>query len=250
MSTPTGGGPLFVTTGDGAITISAPINDNGGAVTVVKSGGAGILTLSSTTSAFSGGLVLNAGAGTPVTIGTTFAAANAAVLITADTNLGLSTGGITFNGTAALSVTSASLNASRTITINNGAMAIISYGTTGTPTIAGKVTGTGGLFFTGSSKRRNLTLSNTANDFKGPLIISTSTVTPTVIAASLADSATANGSIRLGGSTGGGVFQWVWRPLRPWCSNNRHIDLASTTVVARLTQCASNSITVNGLAHH
>jgi len=45
LSTPTGGGDLYINTGAGAITINAPINDNGSAVSVVKTGSAGNLTL-------------------------------------------------------------------------------------------------------------------------------------------------------------------------------------------------------------
>ncbi len=66
----TGGGDLYLTTGGvsgatGNITVSAPIADNGGAVSVVKSGVAsgtswGSLTLSGSNT-FSGGVVLNAG---------------------------------------------------------------------------------------------------------------------------------------------------------------------------------------------
>jgi autotransporter-associated beta strand protein len=54
------GGNLYVTPGSGAITISAPINDNGGAVTLVKNG-ALALTLSNATSNYSGGTVINGG---------------------------------------------------------------------------------------------------------------------------------------------------------------------------------------------
>ena len=55
------GGNLYVTPGSGTITISAPINDNGGAVTLVKNG-ALALTLSNATSNYSGGTVINGGA--------------------------------------------------------------------------------------------------------------------------------------------------------------------------------------------
>ena len=70
LTTSTGGGDLYLTTGGvsgatGNITVSAPIADNGGAVSVVKSGVAsgtswGSLTLSGSNT-FSGGVVLNAG---------------------------------------------------------------------------------------------------------------------------------------------------------------------------------------------
>jgi autotransporter-associated beta strand protein len=55
------GGNLFVTPGSGAITINAPINDNGGAVTLVKNGSL-VLSLGSATSNYSGDTVINGGA--------------------------------------------------------------------------------------------------------------------------------------------------------------------------------------------
>ena len=60
LRTPTGGGYLYITTGNAAITISAPITDNGGAVSLVKSGTGGILTLSGTNT-YTGSTIINAG---------------------------------------------------------------------------------------------------------------------------------------------------------------------------------------------
>jgi autotransporter-associated beta strand protein len=51
---------LYITTGNKAITISAPIEDNSGALTLVKSGTGGTLTLSGTNS-YSGDTLVNAG---------------------------------------------------------------------------------------------------------------------------------------------------------------------------------------------
>jgi len=53
-------GNLHVTTGNGAIVIDAPINNNTGALTLVKNG-SGTLTLRATTSNYSGGTIINAG---------------------------------------------------------------------------------------------------------------------------------------------------------------------------------------------
>ncbi|MFN6336509.1 MAG: beta strand repeat-containing protein, partial [Sphingobacteriales bacterium] len=47
LTTPTGGGSLYITSGGNAITVASSINDNGGAVALVKSG-ASALTLSGT----------------------------------------------------------------------------------------------------------------------------------------------------------------------------------------------------------
>jgi autotransporter-associated beta strand protein len=62
LTTASGGGQLRLTSGsaNGSIAVNAPINDNGGAVTLVKNG-LGTLTLSSATSDYSGGTVINSG---------------------------------------------------------------------------------------------------------------------------------------------------------------------------------------------
>jgi autotransporter-associated beta strand protein len=104
LTTPAGGGNLFITTVAAAHTISAPINNNSGTVTLVKSGG-NQLTLSSTASTYSGGTVINAGT----------------LVYSADANLGASgSRNITFNGTATLSwgFDGSSLG---TLTLNAGA---------------------------------------------------------------------------------------------------------------------------------
>lgn len=215
LTTPTGGGNLFLTTGAGTMAVSAPINDNGGAVTVVKSGTGGTMTLSATTSNFSGGLVINAGT----------------VSIAADTNLGATTGDITFNGSGGLTTTAGvALPAGRTITLNNGALATWTIGNQSGNSIAGQVTGTGGLIFVaGGTTGTTLTLSNTTNDFQGLLRIGNSTAAAIVAAASLADSVAANGAIRLGSTTGGGTFQWSAAATGALTLNNRQVDLAGTT---------------------
>ena len=74
------GGQIHMTTGtvNGGITVSAPINNNGGAVTLVKNG-VGTLILNSATSDYSGGTVINSG-----------------ILVFGSGTLGV--GGITING--------------------------------------------------------------------------------------------------------------------------------------------------------
>ncbi len=108
LTTPSGGGNLYLTAGNGAITVSAPINNNGGAVTVVKNG-SGNLTLSSITSNYSGGTVVNAGT----------------LTWTANTNLGLAgSRNITVNGIATLAgFDGTSLNA---LTVGSGGVATLS----------------------------------------------------------------------------------------------------------------------------
>lgn len=59
LTTPTGGGNLFLTAGNNAITVNAPINNNGGTVNVVKSG-TSTLTLAGTNN-YGGTTTVNAG---------------------------------------------------------------------------------------------------------------------------------------------------------------------------------------------
>jgi hypothetical protein len=140
LSTPTGGGNLFLTTGGGfGLTISAPINDNGGAVTPVISG-SNIVALSSTASNYSGGTVINSGT----------------LSIGANTNLGAVTGGLTFNNsggltfTAGTTVGTAATPGNRAIALNNGALATITTGAFNSSLI-GNISGTGGIILAGTS---------------------------------------------------------------------------------------------------
>ena len=148
---------LYVTTGSGAITISAPIMNNTGALTLVSSG-SGTLTLSSTTSDYSGGTVLNAGI----------------LAISADSNLGNTSGGITFNGPAALQfLATATFSSGRTVTLNNGANAVFFISDQYTIANNFKITGNGGIqVYEGYSiKNGTFTFSNPASDFTGSLNI-------------------------------------------------------------------------------
>ncbi len=243
LTTPTGGGNLYVNTGSAGITISAPISDNGGAVTLVKTGSAGALTLSSTSNSYSGGTVIDAAARPAIGAATT-----AAISIGADTNLGALTGGLTFNSSGTLQITaSLTLNAARTITINNGAIAKFTEAAFDL-VIAGKVTGTGGIIIETTSGTHGVTLSNTANDFQGVLVIGFTSNSVTGVIASLADSASANGAIRLQATTGNGIFQWSTAAISALVLNNRQFDLMGTGGTATIDNSnasAANTITVN-----
>jgi autotransporter-associated beta strand protein len=173
LTTPSGGGNLFLTAGAGSMTVSAPINNSSDSqpVSVVKSGG-GALTLSSTTSTFSGGIVLNAG---------TF-------FWDADSNLGNAANGITVNGNVTLRPKSSSggsysMAATHAITINDGAVATIYHdgGAGGDRTVQGVLSGNGTLICAGGA---GLLFSNTGNTFTGPLTINYNGIT----IASLGDS--------------------------------------------------------------
>lgn len=100
----TAAGNLFVNAGNNSITISAPIQNNTGALTLVKSG-SGTLSLSNANNTFSGGVVLNSG-----------------TLSLNDTlpSDALGTGTLTINGGALTSTTASWTNANNNSMIWNG----------------------------------------------------------------------------------------------------------------------------------
>ncbi|MBL9084253.1 MAG: autotransporter-associated beta strand repeat-containing protein [Planctomycetales bacterium] len=243
ISTPAGGGNLYVTPGRAGITISAPINNNSGTVTLIVSG-SNALTLSSTTSNFSGGVILNGGV-TP-TLGAT---STAALSVVANTNLGGTSGGITFNGSATMNITDAiTIGSGRTITTNSGATAKFGVGADSV-TLAGKITGSGGLILEATSGDRTFTLSNTTSDFQGPLAVGYTSNQVTALVASLADSPIADGAIRLGGSASGGRGVFQWNGAASLVLNNRRIDLwgvlGSFGVIDNSRADSVNTITIN-----
>ena len=157
LRTPSGGGQLHLHAGNGttggAMTVSAPINDNG-TVILVKNG-LGTLTLSSTTSNFSGGLILNAGT----------------LTITADTNLGAASGGITLSG-GQLRIPGANVSAARVFTVDEaGGSLFVNKNNNFTTT--GKLTGAGNLNTLdggGSGTPSTYSFNSTSNDFTGSLL--------------------------------------------------------------------------------
>jgi autotransporter-associated beta strand protein len=155
LTTPTGGNnTLYLTIGGNTTTVSAPINDNGSAVTVVKSG-SGTLTLSSTASNFSGGTVLNAGT----------------LAISANSHLGDVSGGITVNGVATLNMSSnpAAYNTARPITVNDGAVLTMNGGSGATSgkQFQGVLSGNGTLTI---SSNFNANFNNAGNTFTGTIV--------------------------------------------------------------------------------
>jgi len=224
-----GGNPdylLYVTTGTAqGITISAPINNNGAtAVTLVKSG-SNTLTLSSTTSTYGGGTVLNAGT----------------VSVSADTNLGAAGSTITFNGSAQLNNGGASdttLNlGSRPFTLNNGAIATFNATRGQNFQTSGAVTGSGGVSITSSGgNTHTLSLLSTANNFTGPINNSNGDTT-TILVNSISDSSS---PITLGG--GGGTFTYGSGAIVPLTLNNRQFLL---TGGATINNSSTQSLTIN-----
>ncbi len=146
LTTPTGGGNLYLTSNginsniQGAhtgISVTAPINNNGSdAVTLVKSG-VGVLQLNATSN-YSGGTVLNSGT----------------LWAQTDASLGEVNGDITFGGSATLllspnngtSALTFTLPSTRSIIVNDGAMATIAGGrANATITVNGGISGSGGV---------------------------------------------------------------------------------------------------------
>jgi autotransporter-associated beta strand protein len=141
-----------VDTNGQTVTWASALTSSGG--TLTKSG-AGTLRLSGANT-FSGGLAINAGT----------------LYITADSNLGNASNGLTFNGSATFQVPNGiTLNSARNITLNNGAIVSFFGQTTDyNITIPGKVTGSGGINL-GSGSYNRVNLTNTGNDFTGPITI-------------------------------------------------------------------------------
>ena len=200
LSTPTGGGNLFLTPGGsgandgGIIVINAPITDNGGAVTVVKNGSGGALILSGNNT-FSGGLVVNSDAGSGA----------ASVRLSGTQSF---TGGITLNGggigengiSGNPGTPAASLN-NNPITVNGVGHLLVSSGQTlgtgtsitinsagvltvggdsngGSVTVPGVVSGSGvldiGALNANNAAGNTTSLTNSANTFTGNVILKNS----------------------------------------------------------------------------
>jgi fibronectin-binding autotransporter adhesin len=225
LTTPTGGGSLHVNAGSGAITVSAPINNNGGTVTLVKSGSAA-LTLTSTTSNFSGGVVLNAGT----------LSIDDVRSIGGTNNTGGSSAPITVNGSSTISMPTNNLTAnfgSGAITINNGATFTVSSVSRGTLTFGGAVTGSGGITATSGSFWSRYSFTNTENTFTGPITDSRSGNDGIANALfsfnSIADGA-GYGNITLNGANDSGI-DYGSGATAALTLNNRQIVLANTNTV-------------------
>jgi autotransporter-associated beta strand protein len=194
LTTPTGGGNLFLTVGQNvAHTVSATIGDNGGAVTLVKGGSNGsILDLTGSTNTYSGGTVLNAGT----------------LRITADANLGDAAGDIIFNGNATLNMNTATpltFGAGRTVTVNQGAAATMTSGNGG-KTFNGVLEGAGSLFLNHTT---SFSFLNTANTFTGTLTTATGGVTSYGLELASIGDGTGVGLINFGNGGTAGTLRWL-----------------------------------------
>ena len=213
----------------GANTIAGKIADGTGSVISVTKAGTGIWTLSGVNS-YTGGTVVSGGT----------------LSINADSALGGTAGGITVTANSTLNGTvnnSITLGATRTITINSGAIMTLSDSVGGGNgiTINGPVTGAGGVALT-TGNGNNYLLTSTANTFLGSMSSARGT---NLTIASVADSATANGTILLGGGIRGGTVTYSGA-IVPLTLNNRAIQIAgSSGGTLDSSSATANFVTVN-----
>jgi autotransporter-associated beta strand protein len=250
ISTPSGGGNLFLTAGRSALSISAPINDHAGGVTLVKSGSSN-LTLNSTSSNYSGGTVINTGS----------------LIISNTSNLGAMGTSLTFNGSGSLLGT-ADFALNRPIIINHNAIASFGASTTTDRRITtnAAISGTGGIALT-HARYITLSASSKLNTFSGPIYIGSqgNAVNNSAVfrTNSLSDNA-GDGNIIFGShtaghsnSTNGQMFMWgdVSTGTTPNANiggsltlNHRAFVLAGTgpsAVIWNGSDSAAQTITVN-----
>ncbi|MEI6605367.1 MAG: autotransporter-associated beta strand repeat-containing protein [Verrucomicrobiota bacterium] len=160
---------MFINAGSAGITISAPIKDNTGALTLVKNG-AGTLTLDGTNT-YSGGTIVNAGSVTQsVTQNNNWAGTGNITIQSAGTlafnrfNV-LSTATLTLNGGTVTSGNSFASNIQGPLVLG----ATSTFNVTGGLSIAGNISGAGGLIKTGAGA---IVLLSGTNTYSGPTTIS------------------------------------------------------------------------------
>ncbi len=238
LTTPTGGGNLYLNAGAGAITVSAPINNNGGNVTLVKNG-SNTLTLTSTTSNFSGGVVLNAGT----------LSIDDVRSIGGTNNTGGSTAPITVNGSSTISMPTNNLVANfgtGAVTIANGATLTVSSASRGDLRFGGAVTGSGGVTATSGSFWSKYTFTSTANTFTGAITDSRSGNDGIANALfsfnSIADGA-GYGNIILNGANDSGI-DYGSGASATLSLNNRQLVLANNNTVF-FNNASSQAVNIN-----
>ena len=191
LSTPSGGGNLYLNNGSATMVVNAPITDNGGAVTVVKNGSAGALTLSGNNT-FTGGLVVNSDAlfsqgsmrlSGPqsftggITLNGGGIGENGANSFPGVTAQSLNNNAITVNGRGHLLVANGeTLGTGTTLTINsNSVLTVGAASNGGSFTVPGVVSGSGTLDIGAMNANNNggntTTLSSSANTFTGDVIV-------------------------------------------------------------------------------
>ena len=239
-------GNLYVTPGNtGLINISSPISDNGAGVLSLVKNGSGSLTLSGTNS-FTGAMVVNAG--TLTITGTSSAAAGGVVINggtfkpNKDSAWGPNSNTLTFGGNGTFDVTTFGSGYGTTthtgaIQVNSGVTATILSSFQGPSTISAPVTGSGTLILSNPSGSNSATTyNNTGSTITGTLRIDNASAN-IIQMNSLGDS---TNPIQLGASSNNAVtFTYAGS------SNltSRYLELPSTT--GTYTFSSSGSGTVN-----
>ena len=246
VTTPSGGGNLYLTTGNSTyMSIDAPITDHGGAVTVVRNGASGYLILTGNNT-FSGGLVVNGGG------------ANSSVRLVGSQSF---TGGITLNGggigdnclNGVPAVAAAALNGNAitvngpshliindndtlattsTITINAAGVLNLGAGNLGnlgggTVTVPGVVSGSGVLDINANNpnnKAVTVNLTHAANTFTGNVNYDTGNSTQTLNVNSLGD----GGKVTFGIAGGAATFALNSSASASLTFNTRQFEIAGS----------------------
>jgi fibronectin-binding autotransporter adhesin len=218
-------GVIFAaSSGAGSGTIASKITGTAG----ITKFGPGTLVLSNVTSDFTGGVRINQGT----------------LSIGADTNLGNTGNGITFNGSATLWCSTA-FTTSRAITLNNGAIASIYNPASSTLIINGAVTGNGGVTWGNTTQNtgHNIQFNSTGNTFTGPLTVGVggANTTSAMTMNSIADRAS-----QLIMNGGGQGVSWTYGAgaIAPLTFNNRQIVL-KTSDQSTIANASSYALTNN-----
>ncbi|MCU0780819.1 MAG: autotransporter-associated beta strand repeat-containing protein, partial [Akkermansiaceae bacterium] len=218
-----------------SISISAPINDNGGPVTLVKTGDNSVLQLTGTNE-YSGGTVVNAG----------ILLVNSS---TSDAALGASAGKVTLNGGQLRCLNNnTTFNADRVIEIGPAGGSFAGIGNQTNINFNGKLTG-GGTFNmvdTGGAGGRVAFFNSTENDFTGQIFIPANA--STVRFNSLPDTSGAGDIILYRGSQSSqAVFQYGPGALVPLTLNHRSIQVVNNSGAAWTAATVSNANTTQAL---
>jgi fibronectin-binding autotransporter adhesin len=195
-----------------SIDISAPINDNGGPVTLVKTGDNSVLRLTGTKN-YSGGTVVNAGI----------------LFVDGDAALGATSGKITLNGGQLRSAANG-VTFNRITEIGPAGGSFAGIGNQTNINFNGKLTGSGTFFMvdTGGAGGRVAFFNSTENDFTGAILIPTAAVT--VRFNSLLDTSGAGDIILYrGAAANGAAFHYGAGAEFPLTLNHRSIQIINNS---------------------
>jgi autotransporter-associated beta strand protein len=218
-------GGITIGTTAGNLTISTPVSGTG----ALAKSGAGTLTLSSNSNTFSGGITVNAGR----------------LVASADSNLGATSGGLTFNGTCSFGNDGTwTIDAGRTTTISDGAN--VTFNSAGLR-FNGPVVGSGTLTVAKPSQGNpGLYLASTANTFTGAMNLGDKGADDYAFYDfnSLGDGPGA-GKINLGYGGQGAVFRLTSVAIAPLVLNHRQFDIGGDASFIVNDASSANTITIN-----